>query len=218
MKIILHLTTLIYLSTMTASRSTVSKESSYELTKVYPRNRTEDKIFYDAAYKAISSTDPQLIRALRYKIREIGSWMIRKENDGTFLGRCFGVARQIKIAMPIIMVKLGVIVTILVFLTIFSIKTIGLLLLMFMFGASSAFTKLALWKSEASYQHQKPQNVHFHIHQGKHGEYNFAPAASPWDRTSSENTNFAESDAEFQEKINYLAKYQKGLFDNYISN
>ncbi|XP_044746612.1 uncharacterized protein LOC123308130 isoform X2 [Coccinella septempunctata] len=212
MKIFLHLTTLIYLSTMTASRSMVSKESSYEMIYNDPTNRTAEKIFYDVAYKALASPDPKLISTIRCKLKEIGAWLVKKESEGTFIGRCFGVARQIKFAMPIIMVKLGVIVTILVFLTIFSMKTMGLLLVMFMFGASSAFTKLALWKTEAIHHQQKPQNVHFHIHPGKHGEYNFAPAASPWERTSSEN-NFAETDAEFQEKMNYLAKYQKGLFD-----
>lgn len=137
-----------------------------------------------------------------------------------FAGRCFGVARQIKFAMPIILVKLGVIVTILVFLTIFSLKTMGLILVMFMFGASSAFAKLALWKTESAHHLQKPQNVHFHIHQGKHGQYDFAPAASPWERTSSENLNdnLLGTDEEFQEKLNYLAKYQKGLFNAHSTN
>lgn len=75
--------------------------------------------------------------------------------------------------MPLIIFKLGVIVTIVTFLTIFSLKSIGLLLTLLFFNITGAFSKFAyLLKGEGAlkHHHTPPQTVHFHLHnKGEHG-------------------------------------------------
>lgn len=77
--------------------------------------------------------------------------------------------------MPLIIFKLGVIVTIVTFLTIFSLKSLGLLLTLLFFNITGAFSKFAyLLKSDNTAKHHlhtPPQTVHFHLHNkgGEHG-------------------------------------------------
>ncbi|XP_060519864.1 uncharacterized protein LOC132698042 [Cylas formicarius] len=89
-----------------------------------------------------------------------------------FIGRCFGVAKKIKQLLPILMLLLGVIVTKLGFLTLFSLKTIGLLLLLLFMNVAGASAKIATIFSKHGEQ-KSPQNIHFHVNPGKshHDEY-----------------------------------------------
>lgn len=80
--------------------------------------------------------------------------------------------------MPLILFVLGVIVTVLGFLTIFSLKTLGLLGLLLMLNVSGAVSKLAVafsGKHEKSWS--QPQNVHLHVHQTKDGKYELGHSA-----------------------------------------
>lgn len=76
--------------------------------------------------------------------------------------------------MPLIIFKLGVIVTIVTFLTVFSLKSLGILLTLLFFNITGAFSKFAyLLKSDHTPKHHHtspPQTVHFHLHnKGEHG-------------------------------------------------
>lgn len=62
-----------------------------------------------------------------------------------------------------IVFKLGVIVTILAFLTIFSLKSLGLLLLLVMLNSSGLAAKLTYAKQSSKHV-ARPQDVHFHVH------------------------------------------------------
>lgn len=90
-----------------------------------------------------------------------------------FSGRCIGAAKGLKVAMPLIIFKLGVIVTIVAFLAVFSLKSIALLITLLIFNITGAFSKLAfLFKhDESTKHHAPPQTVHFHVHNKKDGTY-----------------------------------------------
>ncbi|KAL3287794.1 hypothetical protein HHI36_002257 [Cryptolaemus montrouzieri] len=182
-----------------------SRVKFYDLIKRKMKN-----IVYQVASRAIRSPNYNVIKSIRSKLRSLSIWMAGEEKQATF------IARQIKIAMPLIMVKLGIIVTILVFLTIFSLKTIGLLLILFMFGASNLVAKFALWKDHSS-QNQRRPSVHFHIHQSKNGGYSVAGPSIPWEKSSSENfsNNMFETDEGIKEKLDLLKKLQYGLYNPY---
>lgn len=73
---------------MTAGRSIVSKEeSSYQIKYAEPLNRTKEISFQGLIFKDLTSPDPQLIRDIRYIMKNIGAWMIKKENEDTFIGK-----------------------------------------------------------------------------------------------------------------------------------
>lgn len=74
--------------------------------------------------------------------------------------------------MPLIIFKLGVIVTIVSFLAIFSMKTIGLLITLLIFNITGVFSKFAyLLKHDdkPKHLHSPPQTVHFHLHNKEEG-------------------------------------------------
>ncbi|KAJ8957658.1 hypothetical protein NQ318_017550 [Aromia moschata] len=94
-----------------------------------------------------------------------------EENKDTFIGRCFGVARKLKFVMPMIIFKLGVIVTTLAFLTIFSLKSLSLLGLLLLINVSGAISKIAAALGGHQNGGKPPQTVHFHVHQDKEGPH-----------------------------------------------
>ncbi|KAL3287793.1 hypothetical protein HHI36_002256 [Cryptolaemus montrouzieri] len=85
-------------------------------------------------------------------------------------GRCLGAAKRLKVVMPIILVKLGVIITMLAFLTLFSLKTLGLVIFLSFLG-TSGITKIGAVPGSRQHDtttHQShPQNVHLHIQPNK---------------------------------------------------
>lgn len=97
-------------------------------------------------------------------------------------GRCIGAAKGLKVAMPLIIFKLGVIVTIVAFLAIFSLKSIGLLVTLLIFNITGAFSKLALFfkhDDAPSKHHAPPQTVHFHVHNKGEGAYGVQHHSGP---------------------------------------
>lgn len=82
-------------------------------------------------------------------------------------GRCIGVAKKIKQLLPFLVFGMGAITTLLGFLTLFSLKTLGLLGLLLLINTSAAVAKIT-----AAFSHkedQKKQNIHLHIHNSKDG-------------------------------------------------
>lgn len=84
-----------------------------------------------------------------------------------FLGRCIGVAKKIKQLLPFLVFKLGAIMTLLGFLTLFSLKTLGLLGLLLLINTGSIVAKIT---AALAHKHDnKKQNIHLHIHNNKDG-------------------------------------------------
>lgn len=72
--------------------------------------------------------------------------------------------------MPLIIFKLGVILTIVAFLAVFALKGLGLLITLLMLNVGGFFSKLALLKHDDSKHIAPPQTVHFHVHNKKGAE------------------------------------------------
>ena len=107
------------------------------------------------------------------------------------LGRCLGAARKLKFIMPFLIFKLGVIVTTLGFLTLFSVKGLGILLLLLLINTGGIVSKFAILKSQLlSNSHEtapkeiylprpapSPQ-VHLHVHKDPDGHYNLLSSSA----------------------------------------
>ncbi|KAJ8925556.1 hypothetical protein NQ315_009396 [Exocentrus adspersus] len=129
----------------------------------------------------LSSSKGRLLEVLGNRLKYLWTKFAASEDNGSFMGRCFGAARRLKFAMPLILIKLGVIITVLAFLTIFSLKTLGLLALLVLFHVSGAMSRIAVAFSGGRFTDSKtlnpPQNVHFHVHQTKDGNYDVGHTA-----------------------------------------
>lgn len=119
-----------------------------------------------SAGRSSSSLSPHKpkIQKMLHTARNLIAWFRNSaKNPKTFIGRCFGIGGKLKIIMPLIIFKLGVIVTILIFLTIFSLKSLAMLGLLVVINFSGLISKWALAKhGEPSWK--APENVHFHLH------------------------------------------------------
>nr|XP_023019135.1 uncharacterized protein LOC111507970 [Leptinotarsa decemlineata] len=115
----------------------------------------------------------------------------QNENRDTFVGRCFGIAKKIRSILPIAIFMMGVIMTLLTFLTIFSLKSLGMLGLLLLINASGAVAKVSAALSH-KHESKSPQDVHFHIHQNKEGEYHIGHSGYGWadDRVDNAGTNY----------------------------
>ncbi|XP_023311210.1 uncharacterized protein LOC111691917 [Anoplophora glabripennis] len=130
----------------------------------------------------LASNKARFLKILEQKLKSLLGKFIGEENNDSFIGRCFGVARKLKFAMPLIIFALGVIVTVLAFLTIFSLKTLGLLGLLILMNVSGAVTKLAVaFSSKHEKSSSSPQNVHLHVHQTKDGHFELGHTAPGWE-------------------------------------
>ncbi|XP_019874082.2 uncharacterized protein LOC109602190 [Aethina tumida] len=186
MKTILPIVTLVLLYSQWC---TANKTASTDIVLAQPKKLT----LYNLAVKRMMS---------------IWDNLTGKGSTESFIGRCFGAARKLKMMMPLIIFKLGVIVTILMFLTIFSMKSLGLLLFLVMLNVGGIASKLTLLlKHGVGGGHTPPQNVHFHIHPGKDG-FHTAPSG-PWDRTD---------DMDSSEKYNLYNKLLKNTNYNLLYN
>lgn len=91
-------------------------------------------------------------------------------------GRTFGGIRRLKLVIPAIMYKLGVVTTMLGFLTLLAIKGVLIGLIVLVLQLSAGLSKLHLekkdhgWDYESnSWQNAKPpQNIHVHVHGAGH--------------------------------------------------
>ncbi|KAJ8952848.1 hypothetical protein NQ314_007454 [Rhamnusium bicolor] len=89
-----------------------------------------------------------------------------------------------------------VIITVLAFLTIFSLKSLGLLGLLLLINVSGAVSKIAFALSgkHDTKTWNQPQNVHFHIHKENEGDSHIGHTGSGWDdRMGSEDISNLET-------------------------
>lgn len=133
----------------------------------------------------------KLIAAKALPKKFIGKHLKRVESiflKNNFLGRCFGVARKLKVAIPLIVFKLGVIVTTLGFLTLFTIKGVGISLLILFLHLAKIVGKISFLKggffgSEYFSHHghhghgDQGSGIHYHIH-GKAGSSSYSAGHS----------------------------------------
>ncbi|CAH0552076.1 unnamed protein product [Brassicogethes aeneus] len=150
--------------------------------------------------------------------RIISVWdaVIGRNNNEGIIGRCFGMARKLKMLMPLMIFKLGVIVTILVFLTIFSLKSLALLVGLIVMNVGGIASKFALLKHDSG-GHSPPQNVHFHIHPGKDGNFHSAPSA-PWDRMEDEGSFESTGSSNLYNKLLRNPNFKSNLIYHDSSN
>ncbi|KAK4885727.1 hypothetical protein RN001_001998 [Aquatica leii] len=135
-------------------------------------------------------------------------------NEDSFIGRCFGGLKKLRLVINFIIFKLGVIVTALAFLSVLVFKSLGIGVLLLIISSVGLFSKLSLLK-HGSHHSGSGQTVHLHIHnKGEH--YSDVPhefSHSPWhDRLGSiKPYNTLENEA-----ISDLYK-RIGISDNGIS-
>lgn len=133
--------------------------------------------------------------------------------------RTFGAIRRLKIAIPAIMYKLGVMTTVLGFLTLFTLKGLLIGAVLLILQLSSALSKLHASKQDnGDDQHKVPQNIHVHVHggstgpghhytyesHGDHGPY------SGWSKSSELSPNKMDDDYDYKRYKEY-----KDLRDDY---
>ncbi|XP_064211354.1 cuticular protein analogous to peritrophins 1-E isoform X1 [Tribolium castaneum] len=161
-----------------------------------------------------------IVNLITRRLRHVWAWIWNKEDQDDLMGRCFGVARRLKFAMPMIVFKLGVIVTILAFLTIFSLKSLGLLLLLLMLHSSGIAAKWTHMKYASSKQWTQPQNVHFHLHSKDHakeGHYvSHSEYGHPWYEKNDVGDTEYESLEDRLKKLNIYDSHYRKLFCRYF--
>ncbi|XP_030747169.1 uncharacterized protein LOC115875800 [Sitophilus oryzae] len=89
-----------------------------------------------------------------------------QEKNGGFIGRCIGMAKRLKQIMPMLMVGGGIAITKLGFLLLFSLKTVGLLILLLIINVASAAAKVGAVVAQKKHD-QSAQNIHFHVDPSK---------------------------------------------------
>ncbi|KAK9890983.1 hypothetical protein WA026_013321 [Henosepilachna vigintioctopunctata] len=144
-----------------------TKSNLYDIVKTIAKDIKHDFSSRSIAISALTS----LLDVAKVKLKDLGTWIDSKEDSNTFIGRCFGVAKRLKVILPIILLKLGAIITILAFLTIFTLKTLGLVIFL---SFVSGWTKIGLMggkhSDESSYGNH-PQNIHLHFQQNRKNHY-----------------------------------------------
>ncbi|XP_028143401.1 uncharacterized protein LOC114337190 [Diabrotica virgifera virgifera] len=144
------------------------------------------------------------------KLRDL--WNNGDEN--TVTGRCIQLAKRIRALIPAAVFAMGVIVTLLGFLTMFSLKSIGMLALLLLINVSGAVAKTTAFLAYKGKEHHRPSTVHFHVHKDDdfHGGYPHIGHSSPdvdWDRKSRINQELMELDR--LESYNLYNKLLKDL-------
>nr|XP_022909853.1 uncharacterized protein LOC111420983 [Onthophagus taurus]XP_022909854.1 uncharacterized protein LOC111420983 [Onthophagus taurus]XP_022909855.1 uncharacterized protein LOC111420983 [Onthophagus taurus] len=146
-----------------------------------------------------TSTENISTKFISRKILNLFNWVKdQSQHEETFIGRCLGIGKKLRFAMPLVIFLLGVIITTMKFLTLFTLKGVGIGLAILMLNVGGLFAKLgALFKQNNHQQEYKqPQNVHFHIHNKEDGQYHVDHSTTGWaDRVSeglSKTNNFAE--------------------------
>ncbi|XP_072396168.1 uncharacterized protein [Diabrotica undecimpunctata] len=142
------------------------------------------------------------------KLRDL--W--NKGDENTVTGRCIQLAKRIRALIPAAVFAMGVIVTLLGFLTMFSLKSIGMLALLLLINVSGAVAKTTAFLAYKG--KERPSTVHFHVHKDEdfHGGYPHIGHTSPdvdWDRKSRINQELMELDR--LESYNLYNKLLKDL-------
>lgn len=86
-----------------------------------------------------------------------------------FVGRCFGIGKKLQFVIPLVIFSLGIIITTLKFLTLFTLKGVGIGIVLLIMNLVGWSAKVASWKSQLEHHGptHHPQNVHFHLHKDK---------------------------------------------------
>ncbi|KRT84705.1 hypothetical protein AMK59_22 [Oryctes borbonicus] len=121
--------------------------------------------YSDELLKEISK--PEFRIALSNRAVTIWNWAKdQSKSEDNFVGRCFGIAKKLRFIIPVVVFALGVIITTLKFLTLFSLKGLAISMLLVVMNVAGWAAKIGSWKSQWEHHgaHHPPQNVHFHIH------------------------------------------------------
>ncbi|XP_056637805.1 uncharacterized protein LOC130445926 [Diorhabda sublineata] len=142
------------------------------------------------------STSPKTTEILLYRVIGKLKKFFNQNNENNFTGRCIQLAKKIRSLIPFAIFGAGVIITLLGFLTMFSIKSLGLLILLLLINASSAVAKIT-----AAFVHKgdkQPSTVHYHVnkynddHHGYHVGHDSYD--HDWDRKTRINEEIMELD------------------------
>ncbi|GJQ76240.1 hypothetical protein Trydic_g1977 [Trypoxylus dichotomus] len=168
--------------------------------------------YSEELFKEISK--PEIRNALSSRAVAIWNWAKdQSKSENNFVGRCFGIAKKLRFIIPLAVFALGVIITTLKFLTLFSLKGLAVSILLVIMNVAGWAAKIGSWKSQWE-QHgvyHPPQNVHFHIHKDndQYSVGHTGPTGGWSDRVAdrlSKTTSFAE-------KIELLNLYKRLGFD-----
>ncbi|KAF5304846.1 hypothetical protein FQR65_LT07863 [Abscondita terminalis] len=125
---------------------------------------------------------------LERKFKDVWSWLQSQAySEDTFIGRCFGGLKKLRLVINFIIFKLGVIVTAIAFLSALMFKSLGIGVLLLVISSVGLFSKLQLLK-HGSHHSGSEQAVHLHIHnKGEHySNHHFKESYPPWiDRAES---------------------------------
>ncbi|KAK5647220.1 hypothetical protein RI129_002112 [Pyrocoelia pectoralis] len=133
-------------------------------------------------------------------------------NDDTFVGRCVGAIRQLRLIMDFVIFKLGVIVTALAFLSVMMFKSLGLGVLILIVTTVGLVTKLSFLKHGGGIGHHQPQaSVHLHLHNKGESHYQKAPV---WydrldDRMNPKDSLEQQAIADLYNRIGLSTSYDK---------
>ncbi|VEN61169.1 unnamed protein product [Callosobruchus maculatus] len=125
------------------------------------------------------------VKVVAKKLHDLWENYYGRSDEHTFVGRCIGVARKIRQLLPIMIFLMGVILTKLGFLTLFSLKTMALLGLLLLINASAFAAKVATAFALKG-EHKHPQTVHYHVHKDPLGGYYTEHSSPGWDHKSGE--------------------------------
>ncbi|KAI4467663.1 hypothetical protein MML48_2g00000991 [Holotrichia oblita] len=119
-----------------------------------------DKVFVEISKSEFRNALADSVLAIWNSIKD------QAKSEDTFVGRCFGIGKKLRFIIPIVVFALGVIITTLKFLTLLSVKGLGIGILLLIMNVAGWAAKIGSWKSQLEHQHSHhaPQNVHFHLH------------------------------------------------------
>lgn len=123
---------------------------------------------YDGVFKEIAKVEFR--NAITEKAITVWNWAKEQaKSQDTFVGRCFGIGKKLQFVIPLVIFSLGIIITTLKFLTLFTLKGVGIGIVLLIMNLVGWSAKVASWKSQLEHHGptHHPQNVHFHLHKDK---------------------------------------------------
>lgn len=139
----------------------------------------------------------------------------KEEPESTFIGRCFGVGKKIKQMLPMLMFGGGVMMTKLAFLTLFSLKTMGLVGLLLLLNVGSIAAKLG---AVLASKKEDQQPLHVHVQPWKNDEHVYSSHLKGppygWDDRSDSLDIQSHELYNLYEKLKYEQNVRKYLASN----
>ncbi|KAF5304767.1 hypothetical protein FQA39_LY09544 [Lamprigera yunnana] len=132
-------------------------------------------------------------------------------NEDTFIGRCFGGIKKLRLVINFIIFKLGVIVTTLVFLSAMMFKALGIGVILLIINSVGFFSKFLHLKQD--HHSSASGNIHLHIHnKGGHGDLH-DHSRPPWydrmDTFTPKNAAEKQAISDLYKKIGLSEHYDK---------